>query len=101
MKERDIFFEAIEIAVDAEREGFLRGACGNDIALRQKVDELLKEHFAQDSLLAKAAIKGHQPWIQGVLILRGREPALGATKYCSRLGREAWGRFIWRSRPNR
>ena len=46
MTEREIFFEALEMGTPEARAAFLQGACGRDVTLRRKVDELLKEHFS-------------------------------------------------------
>src|SRR5262245_61267237 len=40
------------------RAAYLQDACGQDVELRRKVDELLKEHFSNDSLLARPALHG-------------------------------------------
>jgi len=37
-----IFFEALEMATPEARAAYLQRACGLDITLRRKVDELLK-----------------------------------------------------------
>src|SRR6185503_8329402 len=58
MTEREIFFEALEIDAPDARAAYLQGACGRDVTLRRKVDELLKEHFSNDSLLAGSALEG-------------------------------------------
>jgi eukaryotic-like serine/threonine-protein kinase len=50
--EREIFFEALELTTAEARAAYLQAACGQNVALRRKVDELLKEHFSNDSLLA-------------------------------------------------
>src|SRR5258705_245241 len=48
MTEREIFFEALEMNTPEARAAYLQGACGRDVSLRRKVDELLKEHFSND-----------------------------------------------------
>src|SRR5262245_37472153 len=58
MTEREIFLEALEITTPEARAAYLQGACGRDVTLRRKVDELLKEHFSNDSLLAGSALAG-------------------------------------------
>ena len=63
MTEREIFFEALEMATPEARAALLQGACGQDVTLRHKVDELLKEHFSNDSLLAGSALEGERPTI--------------------------------------
>ena len=60
MTERDIFLEALEIPTQEARVAFLQGACGGDAALRRKVDELRKEHYSDDSLLAGPALEGER-----------------------------------------
>jgi hypothetical protein len=61
MKEREIFLEALDIATPEARAAFVRTACGQSAILRRKVEELLKEHFSNDSLLAGPAWEGHGP----------------------------------------
>ena len=60
MTEREIFFEALEMATPEARAAYLQGACGRDVTLRRKVDELLKEHLSNDSLLAGPALEGER-----------------------------------------
>jgi tRNA A-37 threonylcarbamoyl transferase component Bud32 len=42
-RQRDIFLAALEMTDPAARAEFLRNACGDDLALRQRVEELLRE----------------------------------------------------------
>ena len=58
MTEREIFLEALEISTPEARAAYLKGACAGDVALHGKVEELLKEHFANDSLMAGPAVAG-------------------------------------------
>ncbi|PYJ01200.1 MAG: hypothetical protein DME25_18605, partial [Verrucomicrobia bacterium] len=58
MTEREIFLEALAMATPEARAAYLQGACGRDVTLHRKVDELLKEHFSNDSLLAGPAVEG-------------------------------------------
>ena len=57
MTEREIFFEALEMATPEARVAYLQGACSGDVTLRRKVDELLKEHLSNDSLVAGPALE--------------------------------------------
>ena len=41
---RTIFIEALEIDAAAERAAYLQQACGQDTALRRKLQELLDAH---------------------------------------------------------
>src|SRR5688572_31349455 len=60
------------MATPEARAAFLQDACGPDVTLRRKVEELMKEHFANDSLLARPALDGERLGIaefSGALIL--------------------------------
>src|SRR5436190_16203208 len=57
MTEREIFLGALDMDTPEARAAYLQGACGHDVTLHQKVDELLKEHFSNDSLMAGPAVE--------------------------------------------
>src|SRR5262245_18342532 len=54
----EIFTAARAMADPGERENYLRGACGSDLALRARIDALLKADADAGSFLADA--KGQQ-----------------------------------------
>src|SRR5262245_60874664 len=56
MQEQTIFIEAMEIADPAERAAFLDRACGDDQALRERVERLLRRHEQDDSFLNSPAV---------------------------------------------
>src|SRR5215475_5510162 len=56
--ERELFFEALSKSSAEERKAFLDGACYNRPELRQRVDQLLADHFREDSFLDKPAVDG-------------------------------------------
>lgn len=53
LKERDIFFAALDLATDPERSTYLDQACGQDASLRASVEALLKNHKEDDPLKEK------------------------------------------------
>jgi WD40 repeat protein/serine/threonine protein kinase len=55
-KSKEIFFAALATGEPADRDAYLREACGSDIELRQQVEALLKAHEAPDSLLDQPRI---------------------------------------------
>jgi hypothetical protein len=57
--EQSIFLTAVELATPAEREAYLRGACGNDADLRAAVAELLAAHDRAGNILDLPPIT---PW---------------------------------------
>jgi serine/threonine protein kinase len=61
--EREIFFKALEMTTPEARAAYLQDACGRDGTLRRRVEELLKEHFSNDSLLAGPALEAERPGI--------------------------------------
>ena len=53
--EKEIFLAAIEKATPQERAAYLDGACGKDLLLRQRVEDLLAKHSQQDSFMKDPA----------------------------------------------
>ena len=60
MREREIFFEVLDLPTPELRAAYLQGACGGDVTLRRRVDELLKDHFSVDSLLSGPAVRSNR-----------------------------------------
>jgi serine/threonine protein kinase/tetratricopeptide (TPR) repeat protein len=58
MREQSIFIGALEKDDPAERSAFLDRACGDDPALRLRIERLLRRHGQADSLLDSPA-----PWL--------------------------------------
>jgi tetratricopeptide (TPR) repeat protein/tRNA A-37 threonylcarbamoyl transferase component Bud32 len=56
MQEQTLFMEAMEIGDPAQRAAFLDRACGNDSALRERVEKLLQRHQQDDSFLKSPAL---------------------------------------------
>jgi hypothetical protein len=55
MNERDIFIAALHKPNAADRSGFLQEACGDNAALRQQVEVLLRQHDQLGSFLESPA----------------------------------------------
>src|SRR5262245_36593612 len=54
-KIKALFLAALEKNTSAERAAFLDPACAGDVALRQRVEDLLLAHDQPDSLLDRSA----------------------------------------------
>ena len=57
MKEREIFIGALEMNDPRSRDAYVKGACGHNVDLYQRITNLLKEHDAKDSLLAQSPLE--------------------------------------------
>src|SRR5882724_11889795 len=57
MQEQSIFIEALEKQVPAERAAFLERVCGDDLALRQRIEKLLQRHHKAGSFLESKSVQ--------------------------------------------
>src|SRR6185503_14779397 len=89
MTEREIFLEALEMATPESRAAYLQAACGGDVVLRLKVEELLKEHFSNDSLLSGPALEGDRPDIAE--FPAGESQMIGRYKLLEKIGEGGCG----------
>src|SRR3954469_14024017 len=55
MTDRDLFIAALDRADPADRQAYLREACGDDSALRRRVEALLEVHEDAGSFLESPA----------------------------------------------
>src|ERR1041385_1642584 len=63
-RERELFLGALEKSAPGERTAYLEAACGADAALRQRIEDLLKEQEDVGSFLEAPALSG-TPLISG------------------------------------
>src|SRR5262245_49992359 len=61
MTERDIFLAVIDLPDQASRSAYLDMVCGEDLALRKKVEGLLRSHESAGSFLAAPAVAPADP----------------------------------------
>ncbi|MBN9692761.1 MAG: protein kinase [Verrucomicrobia bacterium] len=91
MRERDIFFGALETPEGEAREAYLRGACGTDLALRNKVDELLREHANTDSFLVRPAVEGPATVLGSTPIVETAGSQIGRYRLLQKIGEGGFG----------
>src|SRR6476659_600855 len=68
------------------RAAYLQGACGQDVTLRRNVDQLLKEHFSNDSLLAGSALEAERRGIVESPVEEAPAQTIGRYKLLEKLG---------------
>src|SRR5215467_5167500 len=89
--EKEIFFAALDQPSPDARAAFLEGACGKNPALRQRVEQLLVDHFQQDDFLRTAAVEGSTTELASTPVLESPGTRIDRYKLLQKLGEGGFG----------
>ncbi len=89
--DRDIFMKALEKSSTEERAAFLDGACGEDILLRRRVEDLLNRHFESETFMAGPAAETEKTILNEVPLKEGPGEQIGRYKLLQKLGEGGFG----------
>src|SRR5260221_12898003 len=89
--DKEIFFEALDLATPEERDALLVGACGSDPVQRRRVEELLALHFKQNPFMQESAAEGSPPVLSTSPLPEGPGSQIGRYKLLEKLGEGGFG----------
>jgi serine/threonine protein kinase len=89
MNVEEIFLQAQDLKSPAERDAFLRGACGKDVEKRQRVEALLASHDQAGSFLEQPLFE-HDP-TQAAAITGKSGTRIGPYKLLQQIGEGGFG----------
>ena len=89
--DKEIFFEALDLATPEERDAHLDRACRNDPVQRARVEELLAIHFKQNPFMQEPAAEGSPPVFSTADSTEGPGAQIGRYKLLEKLGEGGFG----------
>lgn len=90
-REQELFKAALELGTPEERRAFLRGACGGEGELHQKVEGLLAAYFASQSYIPTAHVPGADACRKDAGPAEGPGTALGHYRLLQKIGEGGFG----------
>jgi serine/threonine protein kinase/tetratricopeptide (TPR) repeat protein len=88
---KEIFLSAVEKPSPAEREAYLVEACGDDAALREQVEALLRRHVAAGSFLSEPAVARPIATVDYEPLAEGPGAIIGPYKLLQKIGEGGFG----------
>src|SRR5262245_16182627 len=92
MSERDLFIAALKMPESAERAMWLDSECGDDVALRQRIDVLLRAFDNAGSLLENPAVSVRRTMNEPITEMAGT--TIGPYKLIEQVGEGGMG-AVW------
>ena len=86
-----IFNQAVEIESPSHRAAFLQGACGDDVELRQRIEQLIRAHEAAGGFLKVKTAAEVQTVICETPLTEGPGTVIGHYKILEQIGEGGFG----------
>jgi len=89
--DKEIFFEALDLATPEERAALLDAACGNDLAQRRRLEDLLAIHVKQNPFMQEPAAQGSAAVLSAASLTEVPGAQIGRYKLLEKLGEGGFG----------
>ncbi len=91
LREEALFEKALSLPSQEAREAFLRGACGDDAELRQRVERLIASHERAGGFMKTQRVETLHPTIEAVPLSEGPGTVIGRYKLLQQIGEGGMG----------
>ncbi|MHB8524022.1 MAG: serine/threonine-protein kinase, partial [Limisphaerales bacterium] len=90
LPDKEVFFQALDLASPEERAAFLVRACAGDSQQRGRIEQLLADHFGQDAFMTEPAVES-SPVGSSTALTEEVGAQIGRYKLLEKLGEGGFG----------